>query len=334
LSKVLVPAVAYVDSQGMHALQAAHRGHMLGVLAYGERADPWPLTAIPSAWTGLHTREGDARYEVWMSRTPVSFDTVDGIACTSNDEVLFGTIEFAETAAFEAEALAHYLRMFALVDRAGYPHLLRIWHYLPQIHLDEDGLERYKRFSVSRHEAFVRSGRDIARDAPAASALGRRPGAAVIAFLAGRRRAMPIENPRQTSAYRYPPQYGPRGPTFARAAYTAWGDQEQLYVSGTASIVGHESAHPGEPVRQAEETIRNLRAVLTETDARAATARRWEQLLFKVYLRPDVTQPDLDQRLRNSFGEQVDVLVLEAEICRRELLLEIEAIALRPAADL
>jgi chorismate lyase/3-hydroxybenzoate synthase len=333
LSSILVPAVAYADGQGMHALQTAHRGHLLGVLAYGERTDLLPMTDIPNAWTGLRTRDGDARYEVWMSRTPVAFETIDGIACTSNDEVLFGTIEFAETATFEADALAHYLRMFALLDRARYPHLLRIWHYLPQIHLDEDGLERYKRFSVSRHEAFVRSGRDIARDAPAASALGRRPGGAVIAFLAGRRPAVPIENPRQTSAYRYPAQYGPRGPTFARAAYAAWGEQEHLYVSGTASIVGHQSAHPGDPVNQAEETIRNLRALVTEADARAATGRQWEQLLFKVYLRPGVTQDDLGQRLRDSFGEQADVLFLEAEICRRELLLEIEAIALRPAAD-
>jgi chorismate lyase/3-hydroxybenzoate synthase len=180
----------------------------------------------------------------------------------------------------------------------------------------------------------VRSGRDIARDAPAASALGRSPGGAIIAFLAGRHRGAPIENPRQTSAYRYPQQYGPRGPTFARAAHVAWGNQEQLYVSGTASIVGHESLHPGNTIGQAEETMRNLRALLTEANARTAAEREWEKLLFKVYLRAGVAHDDVCKRLRNTFGEEADVLVLGAEICRRELLLEIEAIALRPAADL
>ena len=49
---------------------------------------------------------------------------------------------------------------------------------------------------------------------------------------------------------------------------------------------------------------------------------------------PGVAHADVCKRLRNTFGEQADVLVLEAEICRRELLLEIEAIALRPAAQL
>ena len=161
-----MPAVVYVDAHGMHALQTAHRERLLGALAYGERSDLLRATDIPHAWTGLGTRAAGARVEVWTSRTPVALETVDRIAYASNDEVLFGAIEFTETATFEADALAHYLRMFALLDRAGYPHLLRVWHYLPQIHLDEDGLERYQRFSVARHEAFVRSGRDIARDDP------------------------------------------------------------------------------------------------------------------------------------------------------------------------
>ena len=327
-------AVTYVDAAGMSALQAAHRDQILGVLAYGEREHRLLVGDLPQAWTGLSTPDASARFEVWTSPTPVALETHDGIACASNDDVLFGTIEFAETGTFEADALANYLRLFARIDRAGYPHLLRVWHYLPQIHLEEDGPERYKRFSVARHEAFVRSGRDIARDAPAASALGRSPGGAVMAFLAGKHRSAPIENPRQTSAYRYPQQYGPRGPTFARAAEVAWGNQEQLYVSGTASIVGHESLHPGDTIGQAEETMRNLRALLTEANARTAAGRDWEKLLFKVYLRPGVAHDGVCKRLRNTFGEEADVLVLGAEICRRELLLEIEAIALRPAADL
>jgi len=334
LSEAPVWSVAYVDVVGLRALQTAHSGRLLGVLAYGERNDHSLPAELPHARAGLGTRDASARFEVWTSPTPVAVETHDGIACASNGEVLFGTIEFAETEAFAADVLAHYKRLFARVDRAGYPHLLRVWHYLPQIHLEDDGLERYKRFSVARHEAFVLSGRDIARDAPAASALGRRPGAAVIAFLAAKQRSTPIENPRQVSAYRYPQQYGPRGPTFARAAYVAWGRQEQLYVSGTASIIGHESAHPGDPVSQAEETMRNLGALLGEASARTGAGRVWERLLFKVYLRPGIAHADVCKRLRNTFGEQADVLVLEAEICRRELLLEIEAIALRPAAQL
>jgi chorismate lyase/3-hydroxybenzoate synthase len=150
----------------------------------------------------------------------------------------------------------------------------------------------------------------------------------VIAFLAGKAHSRPIENPRQVSAYRYPEQYGPRGPTFARAAYVVWGGCEQLYISGTASIVGHESRHPGDAPAQLDETLRNLQSLQRAAEDVAGT-RTWEQRLFKVYVRPGTSLHDTERRLRQTFGEDADVMVVEAEICRRELLVEIEGLALR-----
>src|SRR5258708_14417059 len=148
--------------------------------------------------------------------------------------------------------------MLDYLEDVAYPHLGRIWHYLPDIHLDERALERYKRFSVGRHEALVAKGRAISKDAPAASAVGKRSGNTVICFLAAPRPGIPIENPRQISAYAYPEQYGPRGPTFSRALFTSWDDMRQLYVSGTAATSGHLS-HPDSDARApAGETIAAL----------------------------------------------------------------------------
>jgi len=59
------------------------------------------------------------------------------------------------------------------MDHLGYSNLLRVWNYLPQINDPENGLERYRRFNMGRHESFVLSGRDISdENVPAASALG------------------------------------------------------------------------------------------------------------------------------------------------------------------
>jgi hypothetical protein len=267
---------------------------------------------------------------VWLSNTPVTAEVHDGVACRRNEEVMFGALRFdiGQPALFQEQTFARYLQLFELLDRSGYPHLLRIWHYVAQIHLDDDGLERYRRFSVARHEAFLRSGRTIPADAPAASAVGRGGGSVVIVFIAGKQRGTPIENPRQVSAYRYPEQYGPRGPTFARGAYLAWGGVQQLYISGTASIVGHESQHPGDGHAQLEETIRNLSSVRAAAQSAAGT-QPWQKWLFKVYMRPGFALDALRERLQQSFPGPIEVLLLEAEICRRELLLEIEAIALR-----
>ena len=55
---------------------------------------------------------------------------------------------------------------------------------------------------------------------------------------------------------------------FARAALVPNGRGAQLLVSGTASIVGHESLHIGDPDRQLEETARNFEALVDTGDAR------------------------------------------------------------------
>jgi len=328
-----VQPVAYVDVRGLEELQKRDGNRLLGVLGYGS-SDGTSRPELAHAWTGLLTRDAKPRFEVWVSATSVTAEVHDGVACRRNEEVMFGTLCFdvGEHGGFQEQTFARYLKLFELLDRSGYPHLLRIWHYVPQIHLDDDGLERYRRFSVARHEAFLRSGRTIPADAPAASAVGRGGRTLVIAFIAGKQRSTPVENPRQVSAYRYPEQHGPRGPTFARAAYLAWGGVEQLYISGTASIVGHESQHRGEGYAQLEETIRNLSSVRTAAQS-AAGMRAWRRWLFKVYLRPGFAIEQVRERLQQSFPGQVDVLLLEAEICRRELLLEIEAIALRAVRD-
>lgn len=325
MSAAAAPRLACVDAAGLARLRSEASGHLLGAVQHGTLDPAGDLGPLPFAVSGLLARDGQPRYEVWRSVEPVRVASLEGTLCACNDDVLFAAIEFGDDdEGFEAAALAHYLRLFALIDRAGFPHLLRVWHYLPRIHRDDEGMERYKRFSVSRHEAFLRSGRDIARDAPAASAVGRQPGATVIAFLAGKEPAQPVENPRQVSAYRYPGQYGPRGPTFARAALRTWTDAQQCFVSGTASIVGHESRHAGDPVAQGEETIRNLQALL-----RTREDGDFDELLFKVYLRPGTPDAMVVRQLHTAFGERSDVLLLEAEICRRELLLEIEAMGLR-----
>ena len=52
---------------------------------------------------------------------------------------------------------------------------------------------------------------------------------------------MPLENPRQLAAWRYPRQYGPRPPTFARAMLAPDAVRLPLMLSGTGAVVGHAS---------------------------------------------------------------------------------------------
>lgn len=319
----------YVGAAGLEAALEESRGRVLGVVHFGSAGR---VPGVVSAAVDMPSLDAECIHELWTSAAPVQAAASGRVRSASNAQILFGCVEIPEHADTNYDALIYedYCGIFDHLDELGYPNLLRIWHYLPDIHRDERALERYKRFSLGRHEAFVAKGRAIVSDAPAASAVGKRPGNTVICFLAAPRPGVPIENPRQVSAYSYPAQYGPRGPTFSRALHTTWDGVQQLYVSGTASIFGHASQHQGDVDAQARETILNLRSVMDESRAEGLLdARQDADLQFKVYLRSPEYRAIVLARLREAFGPRPAIVCLQADICRQELLLEIEVVCAR-----
>ena len=192
-----------------------------------------------------------------------------------SDDLLFGSLTIAEQAIeahSEAGALQRateiaYQEIFDVLDETAHRHLIRIWNYLPEINAQAGGDERYRHFNSARQMAFRKSGRATMGTVPAACALGSPAGSPLsIYFLAARRPPKMIENPRQTSAYHYPPKFGRHSPIFSRAC--VWGESggSRLFVSGTASIVGHETIHRGDVVAQTRETMVNIAALLEEAN--------------------------------------------------------------------
>jgi chorismate lyase / 3-hydroxybenzoate synthase len=221
-----------------------------------------------------------------------------------------------------------YRRIFSLLDRQGYPHLWRAWNYLADINGESDGLERYRQFNIGRHDAFVASGRLASGNVPAACALGTPGGPLTIAFMAGRTAPTALENPRQISAYHYPATYGPRSPTFSRAALAHLPGQELLFVSGTASIVGHRTVHVGDIDGQTRETVANIAALLESANRQAlATPYRLAELRYRAYLRHAHDYPRVQGILEKLLGADAAVVYVHADICRAELLIEVEAMA-------
>ena len=238
------------------------------------------------------------------------------------DELAFGD---GTHCALEATAHAAYTQVFKLLQHTGFIHPIRFWNYLPRINVDEDGLERYRHFNVGRHAAFVEARRPTDAAPPAACALGCSGTALTVMVLAGRIAPTAIENPRQVSAYRYPPQYGPCAPTFSRAALYRNDAFALLTISGTASIVGHETLHIGDVAAQIDESLCNLQAVV-EAANRAAGEPLFavNGLKLKAYVRnaadADTVRRQLQLRLPDT-----PVPLVRADICRADLLFEIEA---------
>ncbi len=56
-----------------------------------------------------------------------------------------------------------YRQICATLDAESYPHLLRVWNYLPDINVDAEGTERYRQFNTARQDALRASGRALTR---------------------------------------------------------------------------------------------------------------------------------------------------------------------------
>jgi chorismate lyase / 3-hydroxybenzoate synthase len=285
------------------------------------------------------TADGDHdTAEVWRLAGPMHSGQRGRVCYRHNGRLLFASLslaeaEFADTAtAGGATALrrateAGYREMFGALETLAFPYPLRIWNFFSDINLAAEDGERYWHFNGARQEVFIDLKRSIAGNVPAASAVGVAPCSPLTVYcIASAQAPIALENPRQCSAWDYPAQYGPRSPTFARACISADAAQT-LFISGTASIVGHASAHAGDQREQTRETVRNIHALIGAANARLDGQRyRLEHLHYKVYVRQAEHQPSIDHELRQQVGAAARVLYLKADICRPDLLLEIEAV--------
>jgi enamine deaminase RidA (YjgF/YER057c/UK114 family) len=284
---------------------------------------------------------GEARemLEVWHSGDRVEPGSHGRVRYARGGSFLFGSIAVHEAEVSSAQGAGvrtpleaatdlAYREMYAALGAVGNPPLVRVWNYIPDINIDSHGLERYRQFNKARHEASIACGRAVSGNVPAASALGAAAGSPLtIYFLASRQAPAFIENPRQVSAYRYPAQYGPRSPAFSRATVLGEGSEATLFVSGTASIVGHRTLHAGDPAAQTRETLVNIQALIDEALRRfRAEALRLESLAYKVYVRDPKDLPLIQAELESALGSEAALLYLKADICRRDLAVEIEAV--------
>jgi len=220
-----------------------------------------------------------------------------------------------------------YTELMGFIEKRGFPHLIRVWNYLGEINEGEGDAERYRQFCVGRFAAVSRV-RGFQARLPAASAIGSSGGGFTLIALASRRSGLQVENPKQVSAFRYPRAYGMRSPSFSRATLLPWADGAELLVSGTASIVGHATVHAGDPIAQLQQTASNLDVLRTHavhTHLPGTPPQSLKAELYTLYLRDPDELPALRGEIGRLFGD-APLQVLRGDICRSELLIEVEAI--------
>lgn len=299
--------------------------HALGGLGLGLPGDGGALGGLP-----VPVLAGSACVDAWLGSETWHEGRTGALRWRHDGQWLHGVLDVADAdTGLTAAAEQAYRDVFAALAETGFGHVLRFWNYLPRINVQSSGLERYRQFNAGRQQAFVAAGQSAFEGAPAACAIGTAAGDLRIRVLAGREAPMAIENPRQVSAYRYPTTYGPRAPTFSRASLARLGaGQVALFISGTASIVGHETQHVGDVRAQTLETVHNLQAVLAAAQEHCSTPLALGQLSPCIYVRHAADQAVVQQVLDAAWGAHSlaasTAVYVQADICRADLLVEVE----------
>ena len=297
-------------THGVTALRVRHSGDAAALLRF---AAPGDASALPQVRLHCTHLAGPRAPEAW-------FDS------GSDAALRVVSIEVPESGGdIEAAAALAYRRLIDAVRPSSHPYMVRVWNYLDDINGGSGDEERYRRFCVGRASAVDAMFND---PPPAATAIGNglESGLVQVVALCATTPPVALENPRQTPAWQYPRDYGRVSPGFSRGALVGEGSSARLLASGTASIVGHVSQHVGDAMAQARESLANLDVLLDEAGRSSGLAFALSQYeALRVYLRHASDLAAVEAVLAARLP-MANVWFLQGDVCRRELLVELEGV--------
>jgi len=243
-------------------------------------------------------------------------------------------------------ALNAFDRMNQMLAGQGvnFSQVIRTWLYLGDIVGPEGETQRYKELNRARTSFFRNIRFAAARTPPgfngavypASTGIGTNDtdiAMSCIALVTERDDivAAPLENPQQTSAFDYSTRYGPASPKFARAMALSCGPYATIFVSGTASITDSETRYVGDVEGQTRQTLNNIEALISEDNLRRhgmpGLGTPLDGLaLVRVYIKRPEDYAKARAACEELLGELPTIYAV-ADVCRPELLVEIEAIA-------
>jgi enamine deaminase RidA (YjgF/YER057c/UK114 family) len=236
------------------------------------------------------------------------------------------------------------MRDLLTAEGVDFDQIIRTWLYLGDIVGEEGETQRYKELNRARSDYFRNHqfGGGLVPTPqpgtvyPASTGIGTDNHDVVmscIAFSTDRDDivAVPLENPRQTAAFDYAEHYSPKSPQFSRAMALSCGRFSTIFVSGTASITDSETQHVGDVAAQTTETLDNIEALIGEENLARhglpGLGTSLEGLAFaRVYIKFPKDHAQVRAICEARLGE-LPIIYAVADVCRDDLLVEIEGIA-------
>lgn len=240
----------------------------------------------------------------------------------------------------QAELVFEDISMVMKQEKLVLDQIVRQWNYIEHITAVEDGRQNYQQFNDARSH-FYAPGK-WQTGFPAATGIGTTAGGVIVdcnfLYESDHIRVYPLDNPLQIAAHAYSrqvllegiPSLTPTTPKFERAKALVSGHQSFVYISGTAAIRGELSLMGMDIHVQTQVTMENIQYLISEENFTAAHGnvgyKQPTLQSLRVYLKNASDQSSAAQKLSQMLGE-FDAVFLQADVCRDELLIEIEAFA-------
>lgn len=253
-------------------------------------------------------------------------------------------------------SLSAFYEMENLLARYGFTpeQLLRTWLYQGLLVFPEGETQRYKELNRARTDFFadrkfleatlpkapkVREQLQLDKRTiyPASTGIGADDFDITMAALAVSTNrddvvSTPLENPNQTSAFDYNAVYSPQSPKFARAMAVQIADALKIYVSGTAGITESESRYENDTVGQTELTLDNIAALVSAENLKSHGIKGFAPVLTNMVSARVYIKRESDYEAVRSICEKrcpgVPMIYTTADVCRQELLVEIEGVVM------
>jgi chorismate lyase/3-hydroxybenzoate synthase len=249
-------------------------------------------------------------------------------------ETVVGAAHLSDTD-LHAEVRNAYEKVLKKVSGLDY-HPVRFWNNVPRITAPASRQRnRYMVFNEGRYDAlahFYGNASQFDQHMPTATAVNAGGDDVKIFCLCADKPSTPLNNPRQVAPYHYSKRFGPLPPCFARAVRLTH-PANWLVVGGTAAIRGEDSVYREDLSRQIQETFANLAALIAAARGETCVSQKHSATYLSAYRELRIYFPNLEhesqirEATRAAFQNVQRVEMVLADLCREELLVEIEGVA-------
>lgn len=214
--------------------------------------------------------------------------------------------------------------------------IIRQWNYIENISSFENDYQNYQAFNDARSHFYAKA--DWSQGYPAATGIGTQAGGVMVELIAITGTGLinkALDNPLQIAAHKYsqgvllgaldPCTQQRTTPKFERARIIGLPEQQTVYISGTAAIRGESSLISADIIEQTHMTMQNIDHLISDRNYPVQGALR-EFKLLRIYVKNPKEMEEVRGYMKVNYPD-ISKLYICADICREELLIEIEGVA-------